>query len=137
MVMKKLLPEFYRKKGEKIQCLICQRKCLLSNGQLGFCLSKKNIQGELHDLIYSIIHRPQLDPIEKKPFYHVFPGESVLSIGSYGCNYRCKQCLNSWCSWGEQARSILKLLDNNQEPDLTEFKRVNPENLIKIAEEQK
>lgn len=94
----------------KLQCLACQRYCLISPGQVGFCQTRLNKAGQLYSLNYGLLNGIQLDPIEKKPLYHFYPGTPVLSIGSYGCNYRCKQCLNSWCSWGEPATGILKKL---------------------------
>ncbi len=99
---------YKREKNKSVRCLVCQRKCLISAGATGFCLTKKNIKGKLYSLNYGLIHGPQVDPIEKKPFYHFLPGALVPSIGSFGCNFRCKQCLNWWCSWGEPASSILQ-----------------------------
>lgn len=94
--------------GDKVRCGVCQRKCLIADGQTGFCLTKLNKGGKLYALNYGLIQDVQIDPIEKKPFYHFHPGEMVPSIGSYGCNFRCKQCLNWQCSWGKPATSTLK-----------------------------
>ncbi|MBU1931453.1 AmmeMemoRadiSam system radical SAM enzyme [Patescibacteria group bacterium] len=123
---------FFKKLSKKqIQCQVCQRHCLISDGGVGFCLSKKNQAGQLYDLLYGAITHYQLDPIEKKPLYHVFPGVSVLSLGSYGCNYRCKQCLNVHCSWGEPATSILEQLNQGKNP----AKLVTPEEVIAAVQE--
>ena len=135
--MKKLSSDYYEEKEKgKIRCLICQRQCLISPGQVGFCLSKKNIDGKLHDLIYGVITHYQLDPMEKKPFYHVFPGQPVLSFGSFGCNYRCKQCLNAWCSWGEPARAVLTALYEGRELNLLEMIEAEPKDVIAEAKRQ-
>ncbi len=123
--MKKALV-FKKLAGEKIRCQICQRRCLISEGQTGFCLTKLNQKGELYTLNYGLIQGLQIDPIEKKPFYHFHPGEMVPSIGSYGCNFRCKQCLNWSSSWGDQASQILKEIRQGQV-----FPILEPEKLIK------
>ena len=99
---------YQKLKNKKVRCQVCQRRCLIHEGQTGFCLTKLNQKGKLYVLNYGLIQGIQVDPIEKKPFYHFHPGEMVPSLGSYGCNFRCKQCLNWWCSWGEPATSILK-----------------------------
>src|SRR4030043_711719 len=88
--------------SKTIQCSICQRRCLLTEGQVGFCQTKINRQGNLFSANYGLIQGIQIDPIEKKPFYHFRPGALVPSIGSYGCNFRCKQCSNWSSSWGCQ-----------------------------------
>lgn len=93
---------------KKVKCLACQRYCQINNTQVGFCQTRLNKDGQLYSLTYGILNGIQIDPIEKKPMYHFYPGTQVLSIGSYGCNYRCKQCLNYWCSWGEHAEDMLQ-----------------------------
>ncbi|MCL5090482.1 MAG: 4Fe-4S cluster-binding domain-containing protein [Patescibacteria group bacterium] len=101
--------QLYRRLGEKkIQCLACQRNCLVNDQQVGFCLARQNIGGELKPLTYGQITGIQADPIEKKPFYHFKPGTTVATIGSYGCNFRCKQCLNFSTTWGatKELRSL-------------------------------
>jgi len=99
----------------KVKCLACQRFCLILPGQVGFCGARLNKNGNLFSLTYGILNGLQVDPIEKKPLYHFCPGTSVLSIGSYGCNYRCKQCLNHWCSWGSPADMILRGLKSDKD----------------------
>lgn len=103
--------------GKKIRCQACQHRCLLLPGKTGFCRARLNQNGQLYSLNYGLISPIQVDPIEKKPFYHFHPGALVPSIGSYGCNFRCKQCLNWSSSWGEPASTILQSVqqqENNQ-----------------------
>lgn len=97
--------------GQKIQCLACQRQCLIDKGKVGFCLARKNTGGELYSLLSGRITGIQVDPIEKKPFYHFKPGSLVATIGSWGCNFRCKQCLNYSTTWG--ATNVLRALAKN------------------------
>jgi len=97
--------------GQKIQCLACQRKCLIDKDKVGFCLARKNTGAKLHSLLWGQITGIQVDPIEKKPFYHFKPGSLVATIGSWGCNFRCKQCLNYSTTWG--ATNVLQALAKN------------------------
>lgn len=99
----------WKKMGQdKVRCLVCQRKCLINEGKLGFCQTRINQKGKLYSLIYGVInHGIQIDPIEKKPFYHFLPGNLVPSIGSLGCNFRCQQCLNFTSSWGAKITTHL------------------------------
>ncbi|MCX8190871.1 MAG: AmmeMemoRadiSam system radical SAM enzyme [Candidatus Aenigmarchaeota archaeon] len=79
---------------DKIQCLACRRKCLLEKGQVGFCGVRKNVNGRLKLLVYSLPSAVNIDPIEKKPLFHFYPGSLALSIGTSGCNFACKFCQN-------------------------------------------
>lgn len=102
---------YQKLKNKIVRCQVCQRRCLIGEGKIGFCQSRLNKEGKLYTLLYGITNSPiQVDPIEKKPFYHFKPGSSVASIGSFGCNFRCRQCLNWWCSWGEPATGNLEKL---------------------------
>ncbi len=123
--MKKALV-FKKLSGKKVRCQVCQRRCLIPEGQTGFCLTKLNQADELYTLNYGLIQGIQIDPIEKKPFYHFYPGKMVPSIGSYGCNFRCKQCLNWPYSWGDEAFLILKKIKESKA-----FPILEPEKLIK------
>ena len=105
----------FKKNGEKTTCLVCQHRCQLKLNQVGFCQVRKNIDGKIIPLTGNLLSGPpQADPVEKKPLYHFLPGTETLSIGSFGCNFRCKKCLNWWCSWGEPATTILKSLASGQ-----------------------
>lgn len=122
---------FKKLTSQKVQCLACQRYCVIADGQTGFCQTRQNINGELFALTYGMVNGIQVDPIEKKPLYHFYPGTEVLSTGSYGCNYRCKQCLNSWCSWGEPAGEILKKI--REKRGIGGIDYVSPEELVKLT----
>jgi len=83
-----------------IKCLLCPKKCLIKDGNTGFCRSRKNINNRLYSLIYSRISSCGFDPIEKKPLYHFYPGTSVLSLGTVGCSFACSFCQNWTISQG-------------------------------------
>ncbi|OHD56114.1 MAG: AmmeMemoRadiSam system radical SAM enzyme [Spirochaetes bacterium GWF1_51_8] len=77
-----------------VQCFLCPHHCRIKEGMRGLCGARKNEGGTLDSLIYSRISAIAVDPIEKKPLYHYFPGKMILSIGTVGCNLRCQFCQN-------------------------------------------
>lgn len=81
-------------KKNQVECQLCPRGCVLNEGDMGFCRARKNINGRLYALGYSSPCAVHVDPIEKKPFFHVLPQTASFSIASAGCNLRCKFCQN-------------------------------------------
>ncbi len=77
-----------------ISCQLCPVDCEIPLGKRGFCGARKNENGELIAGFYGRLSSISLDPIEKKPLYHFYPGKMILSIGSFGCNMRCSFCQN-------------------------------------------
>ena len=75
-------------------CGVCPRACLLSEGQVGMCGARGNVDGRIVALNYGKLTSIALDPVEKKPLAMWHPGSWVLSVGSYGCNLRCPFCQN-------------------------------------------
>lgn len=80
--------------GKLVQCHLCPNQCILSPGQFGTCKARKNIGGKIYSLVYGRIATSHLDPIEKKPFFHVLPGAAAFSIATTGCNIQCLFCQN-------------------------------------------
>lgn len=78
----------------KTECLLCPHFCKIAEGKTGICGVRKNIGGKIVLETYGVISGYSLDPVEKKPLYHFFPGYNILSVGSYGCNMRCDFCQN-------------------------------------------
>ena len=78
----------------KLQCFLCPRQCLIPLNQRGFCRARKNIKGQLYTLTYGQPVARHVDPVEKKPLFHVYPGTKSFSIATAGCNLRCKFCQN-------------------------------------------
>ena len=75
-------------------CQVCPHHCRLEEGALGLCRARKNVSGKIQSENYGRITGLALDPIEKKPLYRFYPGSSILSVGSYGCNLKCPFCQN-------------------------------------------
>lgn len=83
------------KEREAVRCLLCPHRCLLPEGGIGRCLARRNQGGTLQAESYGRLTALALDPVEKKPLHHFYPGRSVLSAGSYGCNLSCSFCQNA------------------------------------------
>ncbi len=86
----------YEKVDNALNCKICQRRCLISPGKTGFCQMRENVDDKIYSLNYAAVSSAAVDPIEKKPLFHFYPGSMVFSLGSVGCNFRCRHCQN----WG-------------------------------------
>lgn len=80
--------------NKTVQCQLCPRRCRLSNGARGDCRVRVNIEGDLYTLVYGNPCAVHIDPIEKKPIFHMLPGTSTFSIATAGCNLHCKYCQN-------------------------------------------
>ncbi|MBP6871271.1 MAG: AmmeMemoRadiSam system radical SAM enzyme [Bacteroidales bacterium] len=78
----------------KVKCTLCPHLCVIADGKTGLCRVRKNDGGTLISEVYGKACCLRFDPIEKKPLYHFYPGSSILSVGSVGCNLRCKFCQN-------------------------------------------
>ena len=98
----------YRRLGDgQVQCEVCFRQCMVEEGRLGFCRSKKNINGVYYSLIYGQPCALQVDPIEKEPVFHMLPGSKIFCVGTASCNSRCRFCQN----WEMSQRSLWETLN--------------------------
>jgi pyruvate formate lyase activating enzyme len=100
---------YYKKHPDReIECVLCPRNCRLGDKERGYCGVRENNGGTYYTLVYGKACTQNLDPIEKKPFFHFLPGTSAFSIATAGCNVNCKFCQNWEISQvrAEQVRSI-------------------------------
>ena len=105
---------------KKVRCELCGHNCVISDSEVGICKVRRNIDGKLYSLNYGKIISLMLDPIEKKPLYHFYPGSKTLSLAMQGCNFKCQFCQNSSISQINTPNDI-----NGEE--------LLPEDIIKIA----
>lgn len=103
-----------------IQCTLCPHYCALKDGEVGLCNVRQNLGGKLFSLSYGRPAALNIDPIEKKPLFHFLPGSKVFSLGTYGCNFDCKNCQNFDIARGKPNQAI-------------EFS--SPEEIVKMAVE--
>jgi pyruvate formate lyase activating enzyme len=116
--MKKAL--LYKKKGDKVTCMVCAHQCQIKENQVGICGVRKNLQGELYSLNYDKVAATHADPIEKKPLYHFLPASTAFSVAAMGCNFKCKFCQNN---------SLSVVPDENH----IYGENISPRELIKMA----
>ncbi len=84
----------YSKLKSGIRCDLCARRCVISEGETGFCRVRTVKDGKLYTKVYGLIDGMAADPIEKKPLFHFAPGSQAFSISTLSCNFRCQFCLN-------------------------------------------
>lgn len=104
---------FEQRTKDRVQCGVCNRRCIIKPGNRGHCQARANIEGRLYVLTYGDISSMSANPIEKKPFHHFFPGTRALTIGSWGCNFDCVWCQN----WSISKRAPDPQRSNYRSPD--------------------
>lgn len=86
----------YSKIEDKVvKCNLCHHRCVIKEGRRGICGVRENRSGTLETLVYGRIIAQNIDPIEKKPLFHIFPGSLSYSIATVGCNFKCRFCQNA------------------------------------------
>ncbi|WP_020674585.1 AmmeMemoRadiSam system radical SAM enzyme [Geopsychrobacter electrodiphilus] len=78
----------------RVRCRLCQHFCEISAGRRGLCGVRENQAGVLRTLVYGQSISAGIDPIEKKPLFHLQPGSTSFSIATVGCNFTCRHCQN-------------------------------------------
>jgi pyruvate formate lyase activating enzyme len=78
----------------RVHCRLCQHFCKIGAGQRGLCGVRKNRDGKLYSLVYGQAVATNIDPIEKKPLFHLQPGSTSFSVATVGCNFKCRHCQN-------------------------------------------
>ncbi len=106
--------------GNKVRCDACERRCLIVDGGLGWCRTRQNRDGQLVTLIYGSVSSLAANPVEKKPFYHFWPGTGAFTAGSWSCNFGCPWCQN----W-----------DISKEAPPDRGRHVTPEQFVALTEE--
>ena len=79
---------------KEVNCGLCNFRCRIKPGKRGHCQVRENYDGKLYSLNYSAVCSVNVDPIEKKPLFHFYPGSRSLSYAAPGCNFRCEFCQN-------------------------------------------
>jgi len=105
-----------------VQCQLCPKGCEIAPGESGECRVRVNIDGSLRCVSYGRPCAINIDPIEKKPFFHFLPGSKALSLATVGCNLHCSNCQNWEIS--------------QQDPGVAEAYEAPPEKLIDLAKRQ-
>lgn len=120
------------KQGEsstQTQCLLCPHNCLITEKKSGLCGVRENVGGKLVASGYGIVSSIALDPIEKKPLYMFHPGSNILSIGGFGCNFKCQFCQNHEISMPEQGGRPLVSQNASRGPG----SELHPDDIARLA----
>lgn len=102
---------YYQPHEQGVICSLCPKGCIIGEGRTGFCRVRKNVGNKLYAENYGACSSYALDPIEKKPLYHFYPGSLILSLGTWGCNFSCTFCQN-W-QIAQELPSTTELLPQN------------------------
>jgi pyruvate formate lyase activating enzyme len=94
LIKTRLSPYYSPLKDGDIRCELCPKRCVVPIGKRGFCRVRENRDGKYYSLVYGNPCAIHLDPVEKKPLFHVLPGTTSLSIATAGCNFHCRFCQN-------------------------------------------
>lgn len=93
---------FYESQADNsVWCRLCPYNCHIQPEHAGLCRVRKNTEGALYSLNYGQVSSFGIDPIEKKPLYHFYPGRHILSVGTFGCNFHCGFCQNWQIAHGD------------------------------------
>lgn len=116
--------ELYRRlEGGKVECFACGHRCVIFEGLGGICRVRFNRGGKLY-VPWGYVGALHLDPMEKKPFFHAYPGEQTLSFGMLGCDLACPYCQN----W-----QISQALKDPVSTRLADFMPISPEAFVQLA----
>jgi pyruvate formate lyase activating enzyme len=93
--MKKEAMLYEKLSDDRVRCNLCAHRCTIADGKLGVCQVRENEGGTLYTLVYGRTISQNVDPVEKKPLQHFYPGSTAYSIATPGCNLRCQWCQNA------------------------------------------
>lgn len=109
--------------NNKVSCHLCAHECSIAPDRKGLCHVRENHQGNLFTLVYGQTISQQVDPVEKKPLYHFYPGSAAYSVATVGCNMRCKWCQNADISQMPRERHFLSGAEASPEEIVHSAKR--------------
>jgi pyruvate formate lyase activating enzyme len=108
--------------NQRVRCDLCAHRCIIAAGRQGVCQVRENREGTLYSLVYGLALAQAVDPIEKKPLFHFYPGSTALSVATAGCNFRCEFCQNADISQMPRDRGEIQ------------GRRVTPEEIVRTAQ---
>ena len=107
----------------KVRCYLCNHRCTISPSKRGICGVRENREGKLYTLVFGRAISMNVDPIEKKPIFHLYPGSTSFSIATVGCNFRCLQCQNH------------EISQMSMDQDRIDGSTVSPSKIVSLAKE--
>ena len=113
---------YERLSDSKVRCNLCAHRCVIADGKRGVCHVRENQGGTLYTLVYGRTIAQHVDPVEKKPLFHFYPGTTAYSVATPGCNFRCRWCQN----W--------EISQMPREQDLITGDEASPEQIVAVAQ---
>lgn len=113
---------FETREDDRVKCLLCAHGCNLAAGAAGKCGARVNYRGRMISLVEDVVTAVNMDPVEKKPLYHFMPGTRTFSLGSAGCNFKCRFCQNDGISRITPRSAV-------------SGRRMTPESIVRVARE--
>lgn len=107
----------------KVRCHLCAHHCVIFDGHKGICQVRQNLGGTLYTLVYGHTISQHVDPVEKKPLFHFYPGSTAYSIATPGCNFHCRWCQN----W--------EIAQMPREQHLISGRKATPEQIVAAAQQ--
>ena len=98
---------YERLADSQVQCNLCAHRCTIAEGRVGVCHVRENVGGVLYTRVYGRTIAQHVDPIEKKPLLHFYPGSTAYSVATPGCNFRCRWCQNADISQAPRTQHLL------------------------------
>lgn len=114
---------YEKRPSGRVRCNVCAHRCVIADGKRGVCQVRENRGGTLYTLVYGRTIAQHVDPVEKKPLFHFYPGSAAYSIATPGCNFRCRWCQN----W-----EISKM---SREQHLAAGREASPEQIVAAAQQ--
>ncbi|MCF8104234.1 MAG: AmmeMemoRadiSam system radical SAM enzyme [Desulfohalobiaceae bacterium] len=114
---------YFKHTDDSVRCFLCAHTCHIAPGERGRCGVRENRNGSLWSLVYGRPVAQHIDPIEKKPLYHFYPGSLSYSYGTVGCNFHCLFCQNADIAHAPKNRDNIRVND------------VKPEDIVREARE--
>ncbi len=106
----------------RVACNLCAHRCNIAPDKRGICQVRENRDGRLYTLVYGRIIAQHIDPVEKKPLFHFYPGSTAYSIATPGCNFQCQWCQNADIS------------QNAKRWNLEAEEQVSPQDIVQSAQ---
>lgn len=100
--------------NSRVVCRLCRHYCKILPGRWGICGVRKNVDGKLFTYVYEKAIAVHVDPIEKKPLFHVYPGSASFSIATMGCNFHCDFCQNADIAQINKSCTLNEEFDENR-----------------------
>ncbi|HKJ27688.1 MAG TPA: AmmeMemoRadiSam system radical SAM enzyme [Anaerolineales bacterium] len=102
--------QLYEKRPDgKVECHLCGHHCVIAPDKFGVCQVRQNQGGTLYTLVYGSAISQNVDPIEKKPLYHFYPGSRAFSVATLGCNFQCEWCQNWQIAQAPRSQGLLDI----------------------------